>query len=124
MPDVALFEFTLKSYEVPCLLAAIFYSYYFRMPARLNAVRTGKQLLKQDKYKNIIIESLKFLVFEKRISLYAFVLMSNHIHLIWQARQNESFGLALRGDTPDNIQHSLLTHTVQQINLDLEENHP
>jgi putative transposase len=33
-----------------------------------------KQLLKQDKYKNIIIDSLRFLVLEKRITLYAFVI--------------------------------------------------
>ena len=45
------------------------------------------------------------------------------MHLIWQARQNESFGLALQEDTPASIQHSLLTHTAQQIKLDLEENH-
>ena len=41
-----------------------------------------KPLLKQDKYKDVIIESLRFLVFEKRINLYAFVIMSNHVHLI------------------------------------------
>jgi REP element-mobilizing transposase RayT len=40
-----------------------------------------KPLLKQDKYKDVIIESLRFLVNEKRIKLYAFVIMSNHIHL-------------------------------------------
>ena len=41
-------------------------------------------LLSDDKHKNIIIESLKFLVTDKRIELNAFVIMSNHIHLIWQ----------------------------------------
>ena len=43
-----------------------------------------KPLLKEDKYKDVLIESLRFLVSEKRITLYAFVIMSNHIHLIWQ----------------------------------------
>ena len=74
-----------------------------------------KQLLKQDKYKDKIIESLRFLVFEKKISLYAFVIMSNHIHLIWQAIQET---------TPDIIQHSLLSYTAHKIKLDLEKNHP
>ena len=40
-----------------------------------------KPLLKEDKYKDVLIESLRFLVSEKRITLYAFVIMSNHIHL-------------------------------------------
>ena len=43
-------------------------------------------LLKPDKYKEIIIGSLKFLVDNKRIKIYAFVIMSNHLHLIWQMR--------------------------------------
>jgi putative transposase len=74
-----------------------------------------KHLLKPDKYKNIIIESLQFLVADKRINLYAFVIMSNHMHLIWQP---------LVDQTPISIQHSLLTNTAQRIKADLEENHP
>ncbi len=41
-------------------------------------------LLKPDKYKDIIISSLEFLVKEKRIKVYGFAIMSNHIHVIWQ----------------------------------------
>ncbi len=43
-----------------------------------------KHLLKKDSYKDIVINSLKFLVAEKSIVIYAFVIMPNHIHLIWQ----------------------------------------
>ena len=43
-----------------------------------------KQLLKQDKYKEIIIGSLKTLVERECIRVYGFVLMPNHIHLIWE----------------------------------------
>ena len=39
-----------------------------------------KHLLADDKHKDIIINSLKFLVAEKRIILNAFVIMSNHMH--------------------------------------------
>ena len=74
-----------------------------------------KHLLKEDKYKEMIIESLRFLVAEKRITLYAFVLMSNHMHLIWQALQE---------DTPESIQHSLLSFTSKNFKADLEKNHP
>lgn len=74
-----------------------------------------KPLLKQDKYKDVVIESLRFLVNEKRVKLYAFVIMSNHIHLIWQP---------LAQFTPDDIQHSLMSFTAHQIKNDLEQNHP
>ncbi|MEI9933809.1 MAG: transposase [Ferruginibacter sp.] len=74
-----------------------------------------KHLLQQDKYKDTIIESLQFLVAEKRIRLYAFVILSNHIHLIWQA---------LKDHTPVSIQHSFMTYTAQNIKADLQENHP
>jgi hypothetical protein len=40
--------------------------------------------LKPDKYKDIIIDSLKFLVEKKHIEINVFAVMSNHIHLIWQ----------------------------------------
>jgi len=42
-----------------------------------------KHLLIEDKYKDIIIESLRFLVKEKRVVVYSFVLMPNHIHIIF-----------------------------------------
>ncbi|WP_245574472.1 transposase [Hugenholtzia roseola] len=41
-------------------------------------------LLAQDKYKEIIIESLNYLSKKQKIAVYAFVLMPNHIHLIWE----------------------------------------
>lgn len=74
-----------------------------------------KPLLKPEKYKQLIIESLQHLTSQKKITLYAFVLMSNHIHLIWQA---------LPGNTPLKIQASFMKYTAQQIKFDLIEHHP
>ena len=74
-----------------------------------------KPLLKQDKYKEVVIKSLRFLVFQKRINLYAFVIMSNHIHLIWQP---------ILVYTPDKIQHSLMSFTAHEFKKDLQQNHP
>jgi len=65
-----------------------------------------QRLLADDKHKDIIIDSLKFLVAEKRIELNAFVIMSNHIHLIWQPM----FGLS-----PSDIQASFMKYTAQQL---------
>jgi len=43
-----------------------------------------KHLLKDDSFKEIIISSLQFLYKEGSIIVYAFVIMPNHIHMIWQ----------------------------------------
>jgi putative transposase len=65
-----------------------------------------KHLLADDSHKDIIINSLKFLVTEKRIVLNAFAIMSNHIHLIWQP----TFAF-----TPSDIQASFMKYTGQQL---------
>ena len=67
-------------------------------------------LLDNDKYKNIIIESLQFLVTKNRIRLNAFVIMKNHIHLIWQA---------LAGYSYSQIKLSFMKYTAQQIKFEL-----
>jgi putative transposase len=41
------------------------------------------KLLKPDKYKDVIISSLQYLVEKKKIKVFAFVIMPNHIHLVW-----------------------------------------
>ena len=76
-------------------------------------INEWKPLLSSDKHKNIIVDSLQFLVAKKRINLNAFVLMSNHIHLIWQP---------LFGFTPSAIQSSFMKFTAGQFKRSLEEN--
>ncbi|MEL7002330.1 MAG: transposase [Bacteroidota bacterium] len=43
-----------------------------------------KPLLLNDDYKDIIIRSLSYLVKRRKIVVYAFVIMPNHIHIIWE----------------------------------------
>lgn len=43
-----------------------------------------KNLLSPDKYKDIIIQSLQYLSEKQKLKVYAFVIMPNHIHLIWE----------------------------------------
>lgn len=74
-----------------------------------------KHLLKQDKYKGIIIESLQFLAKQKRVEVFAFAIMSNHIHLIWRIQE---------GHKKENVQRDFLKFTSQQIKDDLIKNHP
>jgi putative transposase len=63
-------------------------------------------LLKDDCMKDIIIDSLSFLTKNNRVSVYAFVIMSNHFHLIWQILGNHR---------RDAVQRDFLKFTAQQI---------
>ena len=72
-----------------------------------------RHLLTDDKHKDIIIESLQFLVKDKRIILNAFVIMSNHIHVIWQP---------MFGFTSSDIQASFMKYTAQQLKRSLNTN--
>ena len=73
-------------------------------------------LLEPDEYKSIITDSLHFLVNDKRIWLYGFVIMPNHIHLLW-AKQDEWLN--------KNITQMFLKYTAQQIKFRLlDQNSP
>ena len=43
-----------------------------------------KHLLKPDKFKQIILDSLVHLIKREKMRVYGFVIMPNHIHLIWE----------------------------------------
>jgi REP element-mobilizing transposase RayT len=70
-------------------------------------------LLADDDHKNIIVDSLRFLVSDNRIELNAFVIMSNHIRLIWQP---------LSGYMSSEIQASFMKFTAQQLKRSLIKN--
>lgn len=74
-----------------------------------------KQLLKPDAHKKIIMDSLKFLVEDKRIFLYAFVIMPNHIHLLWDMQENHKI---------NDVQRDFLKYTAQQIKFRLINTNP
>ena len=74
-----------------------------------------KKLLTHDKYKNIVIESLRFLVNDKRVIVYGFVIMDNHIHVIWQLQA---------GRKRNDVQRDFLKYTAQHIRHDLIQHHP
>ena len=39
------------------------------------------------KYKEVNLESLQYLSNENKIDVFAFVIMPNHIHLIWRTKE-------------------------------------
>jgi putative transposase len=65
-----------------------------------------KPILQEDRFKEIIISSLSFLSKANRVTVYAFVIMDNHFHLIWQI-MNEH--------TREAVQRDFLRYTSQQI---------
>jgi putative transposase len=65
-----------------------------------------KYVLKGPRFKKIILDSLRFLTMKGKIHVYAFVIMTNHMHLIWQ----------IRGEYErQNVQRDFLKFTAQQI---------
>ncbi|MBA4198578.1 MAG: transposase [Chitinophaga sp.] len=74
-----------------------------------------KHLLAENKFKDIFTNSLAFLVKENKVSVYGFVIMSNHIHIIWRVMNDFN---------PVVIQHSFMKYTAQMMIKDLRNNNP
>jgi len=91
-----------------CFMAAINFDYH---PQFFTAtILEWKHLLQDDTYKDIIIDSLLFLTKEKSIVVYGFVIMPNHVPLIWQVQD---------GYKQEQIQNRFLKFTAQQMKFRL-----
>jgi REP element-mobilizing transposase RayT len=85
------------------------YIYFFTA-----TILNWQNLLKPDKYKQIICDSLNYLVKNNRVTVYGFVIMPNHIHIIWQINEPDKI---------ETVQRDFLKYTAQQIKFDLLKNH-
>lgn len=79
-----------------------------------STIISWKQLLKQDKYKEIILSSLKNLTERKLIAVYGFVIMPNHIHIVWEMLTMN------KKEMPDS---SFTKFTAHEFKKDLITNH-
>ena len=70
-------------------------------------------LLQTKSHKQIIINSLKFLVDSKRIWLYGYVIMDNHVHILW-CKQPEWLN--------KNVQQHFSKFTAQQLKFSIINN--
>ncbi|MCE7039743.1 transposase [Dyadobacter sp. CY312] len=52
-----------------------------------DTIKDWKHLLKQDKYKDLIISSWQELIRRENIVIYAFVIMPNHLHVVWEMKE-------------------------------------
>jgi putative transposase len=64
-----------------------------------------RHLLKEDRYKKIIVDSLEYLSNQNKVKVYAFVVMPNHMHMLWEM-------LELNGK--ENPYESFLKYTAHQ----------
>jgi REP-associated tyrosine transposase len=69
-------------------------------------------LLNNDNFKQIIVESMAFLVEKKKCETYAFIIMPNHIHMIWKI--DSKFNR-------EDVQRDFLKFTSQQFRFDLQD---
>jgi putative transposase len=75
-------------------------------------INKWQRLLMDDKYKDVIISSLEYLSSEGKIDVFAFVIMPNHVHIIWRA--NEMNG-------KESAQGSFLKYTAHQFKKMLKQ---
>ena len=51
---------------------------------RTSVIKDWKHLLKNDEMKMIVIESFQWLVKHELVYIYGYVIMPNHIHVLWE----------------------------------------
>ncbi|MEQ9404362.1 MAG: transposase [Cyclobacteriaceae bacterium] len=78
-------------------------------------VKDWKKLLSQDKYKRLIINTWKEFTLKGLIKVYGFVIMPNHLHVIWEL-------LLLNGKEKPHA--SFTKKTAHEIVKDLKAHHP
>jgi len=78
----------LKLSDLSNIFGPIFqvYSDTFFFTATINS---WQSLLEDDAFKEIVIESLEYMCKPKRIALYSYVVMPNHIHLLFTLLNTE-----------------------------------
>lgn len=82
---------------VPSFLTAVCYDF--------------KMLLAEEKHKLIVINSLKYLVDSGQIVTYSYVIMDNHIHIVWHAISDK---------TNEQLQRSLLKYSADKFKKELK----
>ena len=78
-------------------------------------INKWQHLLLTDEFKDIIIHSLNYLSTQNKITVFGFVIMPNHIHLIWRTN-------ALNGK--ETAQASFLKYTAHQFKKNILKKDP
>lgn len=74
-----------------------------------------KPLLANDLFKDIIVDSMRYMTDNKRAMIHAFVIMNNHMHLLWHV---------IHPHKREDVQRDMLKFTAQMIIKELRNNNP
>lgn len=77
-------------------------------------INKWQHLLGRDEFKDVVISSLEYLSNKGKIDVFAFIIMPNHVHIIW--RINETNG-------KENTQASFLKYTAHEFKKLLQDEH-
>lgn len=80
-----------------------------------STIKDWKHLLRQDKYKELIISSWQELIRRGQIIIYAFVIMPNHLHVVWKMTEPNG------KEMPHASFNKFTSHVILK---DLKANHP
>jgi len=72
-------------------------------------------LFEKDKYKDVLISSLRHLIQKERLYVYAFVVMPNHLHIIWSENIRK---------TKETVKASFFKFTSKQFLKELKQTNP
>jgi putative transposase len=78
-------------------------------------INSWQKLLEEVIFKKIILDSLNFMHNEKRAHINGFVIMPNHIHLLWTPIENNK---------EESNENALLSFTAHQFKNKLKIHHP
>lgn len=88
------------------------YNFTYHLQFFTATILEWKNLLQKNEYQDIVIESLRFFKKEGSIIVYGFVIMPDHLQLIWQVQD---------GFEKEKIQMRMLKFTGQQMKFRLKE---
>ncbi len=80
-----------------------------------DTILNWNHLLKDDSYKQILIDSFQWLVTEKKCTINAFVIMPNHFHLLWKIAD---------GFERKDVQGAFFSYTAHLFKKYLKKNDP
>ncbi|MBO0930246.1 transposase [Fibrella aquatilis] len=80
-----------------------------------NTIKDWKRLLQPDKYKHVILQSWQELVSRGVVCIYGFVIMPNHLHIVWEMLEPNG------KEIPHASFNKFTSHTIL---ADLKQHHP
>jgi len=95
-----------------------------------NTIKNWNSLLEKDDYKQLIVDCWRELVLRNKIKIYGFVIMPNHLHVIWEMLEYNgkempyaSFNKFISHEFLKSLRKENSQQLIQYQENDLERNH-